>query len=212
VVVKSRSYEAIENRLKENILILDGAMGTMIQDYKFEEADFRGERFADWKSELKGNNDLLSLTQPQVIKAIHTAYLEAGADIVETNTFNANAISMLDYHMEELSYEINYESAKLARQAADEITAKEPHKPRFVAGAIGPTSRTCTISPDVNDPGYRNVHFDELVAAYDTALDGLIKGGVDLILIETIFDTLNAKAAIYAALEYFEKQGYVIRL
>ncbi|WCN13236.1 methionine synthase [Marinomonas mediterranea] len=207
MVVKSRSYEAIENRLKENILILDGAMGTMIQDYKFEEADFRGERFADWKSELKGNNDLLSLTQPQVIKAIHTAYLEAGADIVETNTFNANAISMLDYHMEELSYEINYESAKLARQAADEITAKEPHKPRFVAGAIGPTSRTCTISPDVNDPGYRNVHFDELVAAYDTALDGLIKGGVDLILIETIFDTLNAKAAIYAALEYFEKTG-----
>ncbi|WP_133504484.1 methionine synthase [Marinomonas balearica] len=206
-MVKSRSYEVIESRLKEDVLILDGAMGTMIQDHKLDEAGFRGERFADWASELKGNNDLLSLTQPEMIKAIHRAYLEAGADIVETNTFNANAISMIDYHMEALSYELNFESASLARQVADEITAKEPHKPRFVAGAIGPTSRTCTISPDVNDPGFRNIHFDELVAAYDTAIDGLIKGGVDLILIETIFDTLNAKAAIYATLEYFEKTG-----
>lgn len=206
-MVKSRSYDIIESRLKENILILDGGMGTMIQSYKLEEGDYRGERFSDWESELKGNNDLLSLTQPQIIKAIHLAYLEAGADIIETNTFNANHISMLDYHMESLSYEINYESARLARQAADEITAKNPQRPRFVAGAVGPTSRTCSLSPDVNDPGFRNITFDELVDAYTTSIDGLVKGGVDLILIETIFDTLNAKAAIYAALQYFEDHG-----
>ncbi|SBT18986.1 Methionine synthase [Marinomonas gallaica] len=203
-MVKSDSYDVIESRLKDNILILDGGMGTMIQSYKFEEQDYRGERFSDWHSELKGNNDLLSLTQPQVIKAIHSAYLEAGSDIIETNTFNANSISMLDYHMESLSYEINFEAAKLAREAADEFTAQNPNKPRFVAGAVGPTSRTCTISPDVNDPGYRNVTFDELVNAYTTSIDGLIKGGADLLLIETIFDTLNAKAAIFAALQYFE--------
>ncbi len=206
-MVKSDSYSIIEKRLAENVLILDGAMGTMIQGYKLEEEDYRGDRFSDWPSDLKGNNDLLSLTQPKIIKDIYTAYLDAGADIIETNTFNANHISMLDYGMESLSYELNFESARLAREAADECTAKNPAKPRFVAGAVGPTSRTCTISPDVNDPGFRNIHFDELVEAYTTAVDGLIKGGVDLILIETIFDTLNAKAAIYAILDYFEKNG-----
>ena len=206
-VVKSGSYDVIERRLKDSILILDGGMGTMIQNYQLEEQDYRGERFSDWQSELKGNNDLLSLTQPKMIKAIHLGYLEAGADIIETNTFNANSISMHDYHMESLSYEINFESAQLARAAADEMTAKNPAKPRFVAGAVGPTSRTCTISPDVNDPGFRNVSFDQLVTAYTEAIDGLIKGGADLLLIETIFDTLNAKAAIFAALQYFEEQG-----
>jgi 5-methyltetrahydrofolate--homocysteine methyltransferase len=206
-VVKSDSYSIIEKRLAENVLILDGAMGTMIQAYKLEEQDYRGERFADWESDLKGNNDLLSLTQPKIIKDIYSSYLDAGADIIETNTFNANYISMLDYHMEALSYELNFESARLAREAADEFTKQNPSKPRFVAGAVGPTSRTCTISPDVNDPGFRNIHFDDLVAAYTTAVDGLIKGGADLILIETIFDTLNAKAAIYAVLDYFEKTG-----
>lgn len=206
-MAKSVSYSVLEQRLSENVLILDGAMGTMIQAYKLEEADYRGERFADWQSDLKGNNDLLSITQPAIIKEIHAQYLESGADIIETNTFNANYISMLDYHMEDLSYELNFESARLAREAADEFTAKNPTKPRFVAGAVGPTSRTCTISPDVNDPGFRNIHFDELVDAYTTAVDGLIKGGVDILLIETIFDTLNAKAAIYAVLDYFEKTG-----
>ncbi|MFQ3187556.1 MAG: 5-methyltetrahydrofolate--homocysteine methyltransferase [Marinomonas primoryensis] len=206
-MVKSDSYSIIEKRLAENVLILDGAMGTMIQAYKLEEQDYRGDRFEDWNSDVKGNNDLLSLTQPKIIKDIYSAYLAAGADIIETNTFNANYISMLDYGMESLSYELNFESARLAREAADAFTSKNPNKPRFVAGAVGPTSRTCTISPDVNDPGFRNVHFDELVEAYTTAVDGLIKGGVDLILIETIFDTLNAKAAIYAVLDYFEKTG-----
>ena len=206
-MVKSDSYSIIEKRLAENVLILDGAMGTMIQAYKLEEQDYRGDRFEDWNSDVKGNNDLLSLTQPKIIKDIYSAYLAAGADIIETNTFNANYISMLDYGMESLSYELNFESARLAREAADTFTSKNPNKPRFVAGAVGPTSRTCTISPDVNDPGFRNVHFDELVEAYTTAVDGLVKGGVDLILIETIFDTLNAKAAIYAVLDYFEKTG-----
>ncbi|ETX09548.1 B12-dependent methionine synthase [Marinomonas ushuaiensis DSM 15871] len=206
-MVKSGSYSIIEKRLAENVLILDGAMGTMIQAYKLEEQDYRGERFADWESDVKGNNDLLSLTQPEIIKTIHAGYLDAGADIIETNTFNANYISMLDYHMEEFSYELNFESARLAREVADEFTKQNPDKPRFVAGTLGPTSRTCTISPDVNDPGFRNIHFDELVSAYTTAVDGLIKGGSDLILIETIFDTLNAKAAIYAVLDYFEKTG-----
>ncbi|MGB5997290.1 MAG: methionine synthase [Marinomonas sp.] len=206
-VVKSKSYSIIEKRLAENVLILDGAMGTMIQSYQLEEKDYRGARFEDWESDVKGNNDLLSLTQPKIIKDIYCAYLTAGADIIETNTFNANYISMLDYHMEALSYELNFESARLAREAADEFTQQNPDKPRFVAGAVGPTSRTCTISPDVNDPGFRNIHFDELVDAYTVAVDGLIKGGVDIILIETIFDTLNAKAAIYAVLDYFEKTG-----
>ncbi len=206
-MVKSDSYSIIEQRLAQKILILDGAMGTMIQDYKLEESHYRGERFADWKSDVKGNNDLLSLTQPKIIEDICRGYLAAGADIIETNTFNANSISMLDYNMEEFSFELNFESAKLARKVADEFTANNPEKPRFVAGAVGPTSRTCSISPDVNDPGFRNISFDELVEAYLVSVDGLIKGGVDLILIETIFDTLNAKAAIYAVLEYFERTG-----
>ena len=192
-MVKSKSYSLIEERLAQNILVLDGAMGTMIQAYKLTEDDFRGDRFADWASDVQGNNDLLSLTQPKIIKDIHKAYLAAGSDIVETNTFNANAISMLDYGMESLSYELNFESARLAREACDEFTKQNPDKPRFVAGAVGPTSRTCSISPDVNDPGYRNIEFDELVVAYTEAVDGLVKGGSDLILIETIFDTLNAK-------------------
>jgi len=192
-------------QLEQRILLLDGAMGTMIQGYKLEEADYRGERFSDWPSDLKGNNDLLSLTQPQIIKDIHTAYLDAGADILETNTFNANAASMADYGMEELVYELNVEAAKLARETC--VAASTPEKPRFVAGVVGPTSRTASISPDVNDPGFRNVTFMELVETYKVATKGLIDGGSDIILIETIFDVLNAKAAIYAVKEIFEEMG-----
>eukprot|EP01029_Cantina_marsupialis_P023181 TRINITY_DN573_c0_g2_i2.p1 TRINITY_DN573_c0_g2~~TRINITY_DN573_c0_g2_i2.p1 ORF type:complete len:1203 (-),score=143.33 TRINITY_DN573_c0_g2_i2:23534-27142(-) len=185
-------------------------MGTMIQDYKLEEQDYRGERFADWHSDLKGNNDLLVLTQPKLIKDIHSQYLEAGADILETNTFNATTIAMADYDMESLSEEINFAAAKLAREAADEWTAKTPEKPRFVAGVLGPTNRTCSISPDVNDPGYRNVSFDELVEAYSESTRALIKGGSDLILIETIFDTLNAKACAFAVESVFEEVGITL--
>ncbi|MCK4493089.1 MAG: methionine synthase, partial [Methylococcales bacterium] len=184
-----------------------GAMGTMIQSYQLEESDYRGTRFKDWASDLKGNNDLLSLTQPEIIKAIHCAYLEAGADIVETNTFNATTIAMADYSMESLAYEMNVESARLAKEACAEITAKNPDKPRFVAGVLGPTNRTASMSPEVNDPGFRNIHFDELVSAYTEAVTGLIKGGADIILIETVFDTLNAKAAIFAVDQYFETCG-----
>ena len=197
----------LEKLLKERILILDGAMGTMIQGYKLDEADYRGERFADWPSDIKGNNDLLSLTQPQIIKDIHKAYLQAGADIIETNTFNATSISMADYNMEELVYEINFESARLAREACKEIEAEVPDKPRFVAGVLGPTNRTASISPDVNNPGFRNVSFDELAEAYDEAMRGLVDGGADIILVETIFDTLNAKAALYAIDTFFERTG-----
>jgi len=189
----------------QRILILDGAMGTMIQRHKLQEADYRGERFADWPSELKGNNDLLSLTQPDIIRHIHAAYLNAGADIIETNTFNANAASMADYGMEEFVYELNVQGAKLARAAAD--AASSVDKPRFVAGVLGPTSRTCSISPDVNDPGFRNVTFDELVETYTEATKGLMDGGADIILIETVFDTLNAKAAVFAVKSYFEDAG-----
>ena len=192
---------------RQRILILDGAMGTMIQRYKLEEADYRGTRFADWPSDVKGNNDLLLLTQPQIIREIHAQYLAAGADILETNTFNANSISMADYGMEALVYELNFEGAKLARSVADEYTAKDPAKPRFVAGVLGPTSRTLSISPDVNDPGFRNVSWDALVATYYEATDGLVKGGADCILIETIFDTLNAKAAVFAVHKYFDETG-----
>ncbi|MCY7295991.1 5-methyltetrahydrofolate--homocysteine methyltransferase [Alteromonas sp. a30] len=180
-------------------------MGTMIQGYNLTEEDYRGERFKDWPSDLKGNNDLLSLTQPHIIKAIHEAFLEAGSDVLETNTFNANRISMADYDMQSLSYELNVESARIARAAADEFTQKTPDKPRFVAGALGPTNRTASISPDVNDPGKRNVNFEQLVEAYAEATKGLIEGGVDLLLIETIFDTLNAKAAIFAVEQVFEE-------
>ncbi len=191
----------IEQLLKERILILDGAMGTMIQKYKLTEEDYRGERFADWPSDLKGNNDLLVLTQPKIIKDIHVAYLDAGADILETNTFNANAISMADYHMEELVYELNVAAAKLAREACDAYSTAD--MPRFVAGVLGPTNRTASISPDVNNPGFRNVHFDQLKDAYYEATRGLIDGGADILLVETIFDTLNAKAALFAIEQYF---------
>ncbi|MDH3561213.1 MAG: homocysteine S-methyltransferase family protein, partial [Gammaproteobacteria bacterium] len=193
--------------LKQRILFLDGAMGTMIQRHKLEEADYRGERFADWGSDLKGNNDLLVLTQPQIIRDIHRQYLEAGADIIETNTFNATRVAMADYGMEELAYEINMAATRLAREAADGFNTADTTKPRFVAGVLGPTNRTASISPDVNDPGYRNIQFDELVAAYIESTRGLVEGGADLILIETIFDTLNAKAAVFAVDQYFEDSG-----
>jgi len=195
----------IEALLAERILILDGAMGTMIQAHELDEADYRGARFQDHPGELKGNNDLLVLTQPDIIRGIHEAYLAAGADIVETNTFNANAVSLADYHMEDLAYEINREAARLARAACDAHAT--PERPRFVAGVLGPTNRTASISPDVNNPGFRNITFDDLVAAYDTALSGLVDGGADLILIETIFDTLNAKAAVFAVERFFEQRG-----
>jgi 5-methyltetrahydrofolate--homocysteine methyltransferase len=194
--------------LKQRILFLDGAMGTMIQTYELQESDYRGERFSDWPSMLKGNNDLLSLTQPQVIRDIHKAYLEVGADIIETNTFNANRISMADYGMQDLVVEINRESARLARSVADELSEREPHKPRFVAGVLGPTNRTASLSPDVNDPGFRNIDFEGLVGIYAESTHALIEGGADLILIETIFDTLNAKAAAFAVHQVFDELGY----
>ncbi|NAZ96350.1 methionine synthase [Vibrio toranzoniae] len=206
----SNVRQKIEALLKQRILLIDGGMGTMIQDYKLEEHDYRGKRFAEWHSDLKGNNDLLVLTQPNLIKDIHEKYLEAGADILETNTFNATTIAMADYDMEGLSEEINFAAAKLAREAADKWTAKTPEKPRFVAGVLGPTNRTCSISPDVNDPGYRNVSFDELVEAYSESTRALIKGGSDLILIETIFDTLNAKACSFAVESVFEEVGITL--
>jgi len=191
--------------LKQRILVLDGAMGSMIQTYKLDEAEYRGERFKDWPSDVKGNNDLLVLSQPKIIKDIHKAYLEAGADILETNTFNANAISMADYDMEELVYEMNVAAAKLAKEACDEYST--PEKPRLVAGVLGPTNRTASISPDVNNPGFRNVTFDQLCDSYTEALRGLIEGGIDIVLVETIFDTLNAKAALFAIDQFFEEQG-----
>ncbi|VAW76270.1 5-methyltetrahydrofolate--homocysteine methyltransferase [hydrothermal vent metagenome] len=200
--------KTLEQLLEERILILDGAMGTMIQRYKLEEADYRGERFADWPTDLKGNNDLLSLTQPKIIGDIHKAYLEAGADIVETNTFNSTNVSLADYQQEDLVYELNYEGAKVARAACDEFTTES--KPRFVAGVLGPTSRTCSLSPDVNDPGFRNISFDELRETYYVATKALIEGGSDIILIETIFDTLNAKAATFAVESVFEDMGKVL--
>ncbi|RHW22550.1 methionine synthase [Pseudomonas jilinensis] len=203
----STRLTALHEALRQRILILDGGMGTMIQSFKLEEADYRGERFADWPMDLKGNNDLLILTQPDKIAAIERAYLDAGADIIETNTFNATRISQADYGMQELAYELNVEGARLARRVCDEKTVETPDRPRFVAGVLGPTSRTCSISPDVNNPGYRNVTFDELVEDYSSATRGLIEGGSDLILIETIFDTLNAKAAIFAVQGVFEELG-----
>ncbi len=188
----------IEDILKEKILVLDGAMGTMLQQYNFTEEDFRGERFKDYLSPLKGNNDLLSITQPEAIKEIHRKYFNAGADIVETNTFSGTTIAMADYHMEDLVYELNYESAKIAKEVADEFNIKEPNKPRFVAGSIGPTNRTASMSPDVDDPGFRAVTFEDLRIAYKQQVEALIDGGVDLLLVETVFDTLNAKAALFA--------------
>ena len=204
---RSARLQALQHALKERILILDGGMGTMIQSYRLEEHDYRGTRFADWPSDVKGNNDLLVITRPDVIGSIEKAYLDAGADILETNTFNATQVSQADYGMQALAYELNVEGARLARKVADAKTLETPDKPRFVAGVLGPTSRTCSLSPDVNNPGYRNVTFDELVDNYTEATRGLIEGGADLILIETIFDTLNAKAAIFAVQGVFEALG-----
>src|ERR1035438_3434786 len=183
--------------LKQRLVILDGAMGTMIQQHRLGEADFRGSRFADWPSDLRGNNDLLTLTQPQIIAAIHREYLLAGADVISTNTFNSSPVSQADYGMQSLVSELNLGAARLARQVADEVSAQTGRQ-RFVAGALGPTSRTASLSPDVNDPGFRNISFDELVAGYSQATRALIEGGADMILIETVFDTLNAKAALFA--------------
>jgi len=194
---------SIREILKHRILVLDGAMGTMIQRYNLTDADYRGERFADFPHDLKGNNDLLSLTQPEIIKAIHSQYFEAGADIAETNTFSGTSIAMADYFMEDLVYELNYQSAKIAKEVAEEFTKNNPEKPRFVAGSMGPTNRTASLSPDVNNPGYRAVTFDQLVDAYYEQIRGLVDGGVDLLLVETIFDTLNAKAALFAIDKYF---------
>jgi 5-methyltetrahydrofolate--homocysteine methyltransferase len=203
--------KTIQQLLNERILIIDGAMGTMIQQRKLEEGDYRGERFKDWPSDIKGNNDLLCLTQPNIIKEIHLEYLEAGADIIETNTFNAQKISLADYNMQSLAYELNVAAAKCAREAVNEFLAKstrlagEPGP--FVAGAIGPLNKTLSLSPDVNNPGYRALTFDEAVEAYYEQIKGLVDGGIDLILIETIFDTLNAKAAIFAAKKFFRETG-----
>ena len=197
----------IHKVLQERILVLDGAMGTMLQAYKFTEEAFRGERFKDYPSPLQGNNDLLSITQPEAIKTIHGKYFEAGADIVETNTFSGTSIAMADYQMEDLVYELNYQSAKIAKEVANEYTLKQPDKPRFVAGAIGPTNRTASMSPDVNDPGYRAVTFNELRIAYKEQVQALIEGGVDILLVETVFDTLNAKAALFAIEEVKEEKN-----
>lgn len=197
----------IKDILKERILVLDGAMGTMIQRHTLTEVDFRGERFKDHAHPLKGNNDLLSITRPDIIKDIHRQYFEAGADIAETNTFSSTTIAQADYHLESLAYELNFESAKLAKEAADEFTKKDPSKPRFVAGAMGPTNRTLSLSPDVNNPGYRAITFDQLKEAYKEQAKGLIDGGADLLLVETIFDTLNAKACLFAIQELYEEIG-----
>ncbi len=199
--------KSLKDALNNRILVLDGAMGTMIQRHKLGETDYRGERFHDWPQDVKGNNDLLTLTQPDIIKDIHRQYYAAGADLVETNTFNSTRVSQADYGMEELAYELNREGARIARDVADEFTAKEPNKPRFVIGTLGPTSRTASLSPDVNNPAFRNVTFDELVENYTEATKGLIDGGADIIMIETIFDTLNAKAAIFAVNKIFSDMG-----
>jgi len=205
--------------LAKRILVIDGAMGTMLQSYKLEEDGYRGQRFAEGKDahgqhehhgpgcDLKGNNDLLSLTQPEIIKAVHMAYLDAGADLIETNTFNSTTISQADYHLEHLAYELNREGARLARECCDAAEAKTPDQPRFVIGVLGPTSRTASISPDVNNPGFRNVTFEELDTAYRDATRGLLDGGADVVMVETIFDTLNAKAALYAIGQEFARRG-----
>ncbi|MBU2995110.1 homocysteine S-methyltransferase family protein [Cellulophaga baltica] len=197
----------IQEELQKRILVLDGAMGTMLQRHKFTEEDFRGERFKDWEHPLQGNNDLLSITQPEAIADVHRQYFKAGADIVETNTFSGTTIAMADYFMEDLVYELNYESARIAKEVADEFTAKEPNKPRFVAGSIGPTNKTASMSPDVNDPGYRAVSFDELRIAYKQQVEALIDGGSDILLVETVFDTLNAKAALFAIEEVKDERN-----
>ncbi|MFD1003115.1 homocysteine S-methyltransferase family protein [Ohtaekwangia kribbensis] len=197
----------IEDILKERILVIDGAMGTMIQRYKLEEEDFRGERFKDHGFPLKGNNDILSITRPDIIKAIHRQYLEAGADIIETNTFSGTTIAQADYHLEDAVYDLNYYSAKIAKEVAEEFTKKDPSKPRFVAGAMGPTNKTASLSPDVNNPGFRAITFDELALAFKQQAKGLIDGGADILLLETIIDTLNVKAALFAIQELFDEIG-----
>ena len=199
--------EHLYDLLNERILILDGAMGTMLQRYKFTEEDFRGARFRDWEYPLQGNNDLLSLTQPEAIEEVHRKYFEAGADIVETNTLSGTSVAMADYHLEDFVYELNVASAKIAKKVADEFTAREPHKPRFVAGSMGPTNKTASMSPDVNDPGFRAISFDELRLSYREQAEGLIDGGVDILLVETIFDTLNAKAALFAIEEVKDERN-----
>ena len=199
---------ALKQALDERIVILDGAAGTFIQGYELDEAGYRGERFADWASDIKGNNDILNLSRPEIVREMHDAYFAAGADMVETNTFSATTIAQADYDMEALAYELNVEGARLARAAADAVST--PERPRYVAGAVGPTNRTASISPDVNDPGKRNTDFDELAAAYGAAARGLIEGGADTVLIETIFDTLNAKAAVYAVQEVCDDLGFDI--
>jgi 5-methyltetrahydrofolate--homocysteine methyltransferase len=200
----------IKKELQNRILVLDGAMGTMLQAYKFSEEDFRGERFKDYPTPLQGNNDLLSITQPEAIKTIHGKYFEAGADIIETNTFSGTTIAMADYQLEDLVYELNFQSAKIAKEVATEFTLKEPHKPRFVAGSVGPTNRTASMSPDVNDPGFRAVTFNDLRIAYKQQVEALIDGGVDILLIETVFDTLNAKAALFAIEEVKDERNIQI--
>ncbi|MTI38487.1 homocysteine S-methyltransferase family protein [Fulvivirga lutimaris] len=197
----------VKEVLKERILVLDGAMGTMIQRHTLEEEDFRGDKFKNHEHPLKGNNDLLSITRPDIIKDIHAKYYTAGADIAETNTFSGTTIAQADYHLEDYVYELNYQSAKIAKEVADEFTAKEPHKPRFVAGSIGPTNRTASLSPDVNNPGYRAITFEELATAYKQQAKGLLDGGADLFLVETVFDTLNAKAALFAISELLEEEN-----
>lgn len=199
---------ALQQLADQRVLILDGAMGTMIQRHHLSEEDFRGDRFASWKSDLKGNNDLLCLTRPDVITEIHLQYLEAGADIIETNTFNAQRVSLADYHMEDLAYELNVAAAQCAKKAVEQFKAKNPDGgQKFVAGAIGPTNRTASLSPDVNDPGFRAITFDDLVVAYKEQVNGLMDGGVDAMLVETIFDTLNAKAALYAIMEVYDERN-----
>lgn len=207
MATRADRLEALNAALRSRILVLDGAMGTMIQRRKLDEAAYRGARFANWDRDIKGNNDILSLTQPDIIREIHTEYLDAGSDILETNTFSSTRIAQADYGMEELSYELNVVGARLAREAADAATAKTPDRPRFVAGALGPTNRTASISPDVNDPGFRAITFDELKTAFGEQAKGLLDGGADILLVETIIDTLNAKAALFAIDELFEERG-----
>ena len=202
------TFQIISNILQDRILVLDGAMGTMIQRYKFSEEDYRGNRFKDYEYPLQGNNDLLSLTQPDAIREIHETFLDVGADIIETNTFSSTSVAMADYHMENLIYELNFESAKIAVNACKKYTDLNPNKPRFVAGSIGPTNKTASMSPDVNDPGFRAITFDELVDSYSEQIEALVDGGVDILLVETIFDTLNAKAALFAITGIFDKIGY----
>ncbi len=209
-MTREHRIAALQAAARERILVMDGAMGTEIQRRGLSDADFRGERFQAWQQDLKGNNDLLVLSQPDVISEIHRSYLEVGADILETNTFNAQAISMADYGMEELVPEINFAAARLAREVADAYSDRTPEQPRLVAGALGPTNRTASISPDVNNPGFRNISFDELKTAYDEQARALIEGGVDMILIETVFDTLNAKAAGVAVMELFDEMGVAL--